>query len=90
MSGDKRKDIELSVKVKTTSIIKTKSGEEMAFVLVQDDTGIIECIIFPAEFRIFKSDIFEGASLFIVGWVNLAENPRKLFPSKVKREAKDD
>lgn len=90
VSGNDKLEVRLPAIVKEVKLIRTKAGQTMAFALVEDGTGSIECIFFPAVYEKCKSDIIEGANLFIEGIVNLVESPRKIFPDFVKREVRVD
>ena len=47
--------------------IRTKKGEAMAFVTVQDDTGTVSITLFPDDFAKFNTLLKEQAILFIEG-----------------------
>jgi DNA polymerase-3 subunit alpha len=62
----------------------TKKGERMAFATLEDLTGKIECIIFPKVFEQYAELLTSDEPLVFTGRVNLAEEPRKLFPQKIQ------
>ena len=82
MSGESAKTIQIIVEVVRVKEVEPRSGSTIAFVEIRDSSGELECIVFPEVYRSYKSVFYEGAKVEIEGRVNLAENPRKLFPSK--------
>ena len=49
--------------------IRTKKGESMAFVSVQDETGIISCTIFPKQYISSNIHLVEMGMIIIEGTV---------------------
>ncbi|KXZ13752.1 DNA polymerase III subunit alpha [Bacillus nakamurai] len=47
--------------------IRTKTGQHMAFLTLSDETGEIEAIVFPDQFRRLSPLLKEGALLYAVG-----------------------
>ena len=39
------------------NVIKTKKGDEMAFMSVSDDTGAVDCVIFPNNYQEIKEEL---------------------------------
>lgn len=39
------------------NVIKTKKGDEMAFMSVSDDTGAVDCVIFPNNYQEMKEEL---------------------------------
>jgi len=85
MPGQDKRDLVLSGLITGKKVILTKKGDKMAFAMLEDLTGKIECIIFPRTFSEYESLLDSGEPLAIIGQVNLAENPRKFFPTKIKK-----
>ncbi len=52
----------------------TKSGQQMAFVTLEDLVGTVEIIVFPRQFDRNRASIVEGRKLFITGEANIEEN----------------
>lgn len=52
------KNIIVGVEIKNVSVIKTKRGanpgQEMAFIKISDNTGAVDTVIFPEEYKQFK------------------------------------
>lgn len=71
------KNIIVGIEIKEVSVIKTKRGsnpgQEMAFVKVADNTGSLDLVIFPEEFKQFKQLLTEENTTIM-----------KLEPSKQK------
>lgn len=53
--------------------IETKSGSKMAFVNVEDQTGVIEVTVFPNIYGKFAQYMKEGEVLLITGTISLKE-----------------
>lgn len=47
--------------------IRTKKGEAMAFFRLQDDTGEVECTVFPKEYATFNRLLNDGAGIRLSG-----------------------
>lgn len=51
-------------------IITKKSGQEMSFIKVEDETGMLEVVIFPSVFDKYKNMLNEGKAVLIKGKVD--------------------
>lgn len=51
----------------------TKKGDEFANLIVEDDTGEIECVVFPKAYQTMKPLLIEGTALFIKGFLEKIE-----------------
>jgi len=61
----------------------TKKGDKMCFAQLEDKTGKIESVLFPKAYEQF-SNLSNQENIFAIeGQVNLAENPRKFYPTKI-------
>ena len=58
--------------------------DRMAFVTFEDLSGKIECIVFPRTFAEYENLLKSDEPLIMVGQVNMDEEPRKFFPSKIQ------
>lgn len=47
--------------------IRTKKGEQMAFVKIQDETERISCTFFPKQYTTYHQDLNEMDLLFVEG-----------------------
>lgn len=54
--------------------IKTKKGDSMAFVLISDEFGEIEAIVFPDQYRKFYPKIVEGELVLLQTKIDLKGN----------------
>ena len=64
----------------------------MAFVTLEDLHGKIECLFFPKVFAEFQQFLTADEPLIMSGYVNLSEDVKKFFPTKVsllKDESED-
>ncbi len=82
--GDKR-DVILAGMITEKKNIITKKGAKMCFATLEDLTGKIECIVFPKTFEEYEEILDTDEPLIMSGNVNLLEEPRKFFPSKVQK-----
>lgn len=57
------------VYVKKIKTIRTKKGEQMAFVTADDETGTIDLTVFPQQFRQYGSKLSEGVVVMVKGKV---------------------
>ncbi|HXH32431.1 MAG TPA: DNA polymerase III subunit alpha [Bacteriovoracaceae bacterium] len=69
--------------ISESKVIMTKKGDKMAFVNFEDLSGKIECLFFPRVFAEFQQFLTTDEPLILHGVVNLAEDPKKFYPSKV-------
>lgn len=83
MEGNGKRDVVVSGIISAKKNIMTKKGDKMAFATVEDLTGKIECIIFPKVFAEYEALLESDEPLVIRGYVNLEEEPRKVFPNKI-------
>lgn len=63
----------------------TKKGDRMAFATLEDLSSKIECIIFPKTYTEYADLITADEPVILSGYVNLAEEPRKFFPTKISK-----
>lgn len=84
IKGRGKRDMTIAGMISAKKELYTKKGDRMAFVTFEDLSGKIECIVFPRTFaeneQILKSD----EPLIMIGQVNLDEEPRKFFPTKIQ------
>ena len=65
--------------------INLTNGLEMAIVSLQDDSGIIECCVFPQCFDEYKELLKIDNKIIVEGTTHLHENPRKIYPEKISQ-----
>ncbi len=70
----------LSVGVMVTNdrVIRTKKGEEMAFLTLTDETGELEGVVFPRVYRKYAELIQKGRVLLIAGKIEERDDKRQL------------
>ena len=78
--------------ISESKVILTKKGDKMAFVTFEDLSGKIECLFFPRVYAEFQQFLSQDEPLLLNGAVNLAEDPKKFYPSKVSllKDESDD
>lgn len=85
MTGDNKRDVVLGGIVTFKKNHLTKKGDRMCFATLEDQSGKIECVVFPSVFA-ESEELLEGdAPLIVTGQVNLAEEARKLLPGKIQK-----
>ncbi len=55
--------------LKKVKIIRTKKGEQMAFVTADDETGSVDLTVFPQQYRQYAEVLNEGAVVLVKGKV---------------------
>lgn len=83
MSGSGKREMVLSGLVTSQKVFITKKGDKMAFATLEDLQGKIECVIFPRTFGEYGHLLEGDEPVVMSGVVNLDEDPRKFFPSKI-------
>jgi DNA polymerase III subunit alpha len=79
-----RTRIHLGAYVTGVRIIKTKKGDQMAFVTLSDQTGDIDGVAFPEFYHSHYALIDKGALLFIDGLVEQRNEQIQVILNKVK------
>jgi DNA polymerase-3 subunit alpha len=85
MNGQGKRDVTLAGMITERKNILTKKGDKMCFATLEDLTGKIECIVFPRTFLEHEEILGTDEPVIINGQVNMDEDPRKLFPTKIKK-----
>lgn len=83
--GNGKRDMTLAGMITGRKNIMTKKGDRMCFATLEDLSGKVECIVFPKTFAEYEDLIATDEPLILIGQVNLSEEPRKFFPSKVHK-----
>ena len=65
--------------------IRTKKGEPMAFVKIQDETSVISCTIFPQQFSQFEKAIEEKAIISVTGTVEVRNQHYQLLVKQIEQ-----
>ncbi|MEE3078530.1 MAG: DNA polymerase III subunit alpha [Bdellovibrionota bacterium] len=85
IDGQNKRDMVLTGMITEKKDIMTKKGDRMCFATLEDLTGKIELIVFPKTYAEFNEILSTDDPLIISGQCNLAEEPRKFFPTKIKK-----
>ncbi|QNK89733.1 DNA polymerase III subunit alpha [Sporosarcina sp. resist] len=64
--------------------IRTKKGESMAFVTIQDETGQISCTLFPKQYMISESQLTEMAIIHVEGTVERRRGKPQILVQQTK------
>ncbi|MDS9471742.1 DNA polymerase III subunit alpha [Sporosarcina pasteurii] len=64
--------------------IRTKKGESMAFVKVQDETGVISCTFFPRQYAAFSVQLREMNILHVMGTVERRRGTPQVIVQNMK------
>ncbi len=78
-----KRSVVIAGMISESKVILTKKGDKMAFVTLEDLNGKIECLFFPKIFAEFQQFLTADEPLIMTGYVNLAEDVKKFFPTKV-------
>ena len=57
------------VYLKKVKVIRTKKGEQMAFVTADDETGKLDLTVFPQQYRRYEDQLREGEVVLVSGTV---------------------
>ena len=64
--------------------IRTKKGELMAFLTIEDFTGEIECVAFPSVYEKHKEMLQSDQTVVVKGRLNNRNNEKSLITEAVK------
>ncbi|MFD1927144.1 DNA polymerase III subunit alpha [Sporosarcina siberiensis] len=64
--------------------IRTKKGESMAFVSIQDDTGTISCTVFPKEYATSNKLLVEMKMISLQGVIETKRGPVQILTQRIK------
>lgn len=68
-------------------IVTKKSGQQMAFVKVRDDTGTLELVVFPKTFQIVRDHLIDNKPLLIMGKVDQRDDSKSVLVDEIITEA---
>lgn len=83
------KIVNIVVMVEKIKTIKTKKNEEMAFVLVSDETSMLDCVFFPRTLKLYAS-ISKGDICLFRGSVEKRYDELQLVVNKVEFIRRND
>lgn len=69
----------------TGKIVGTKKGDAMEFLSVEDETGLVECTLFPEGYRRYCSLLTGRAPLLLEGYVDEEFGARTLVVERIAR-----
>jgi len=79
-------DVKIAGVIKEVRVIVTKkTGAEMAFVKLEDISGIIELVVFPSTYNEVKEILTETSPLLIKGKVNLREENLSVIVENISK-----
>ena len=67
-------------------VLTRKSGQEMAFVKVEDETGVINLVIFPRTFSEVRGLLVDGKPILAIGRVDFREDEPSLLVNSIETE----
>jgi DNA polymerase III subunit alpha len=74
----------LGVMVTKVRRITTKKGDMMAFLTVEDKSGIVDVIVFPRYYKEIKDTLAEGKPILVAGRINIKDGERSIVMEKAK------
>jgi DNA polymerase-3 subunit alpha len=80
---DDHEGVRLSGIIQNTKVIKTKKGDLMAFISVEDMQGSFEAIVFSSLYTSVSDLLSEDAPILIEGQIQKDENTSKVLASKI-------
>ena len=72
------------VYVKNVRVIRTKKGEQMAFVQVADQSAELELVVFPNVYQQYSTLLEKGNILLVSGKVELRNNTKNLLVADLR------
>lgn len=80
-----RMDISIIGLITEIKRIRTKKGESMAFVKVQDETSTVSCTFFPRQYASFNVHLTEMTMILIQGTVEKRRGAPQILVQQVKK-----
>jgi DNA polymerase III subunit alpha len=69
--------------VTSTKVIRTKKGELMAFVMIEDMHGFVEAVVFSSIYSLISDQLFEDNPVIIEGRVQKDEKSAKIIAETI-------
>lgn len=79
-----KKQVSLGVLLSKIKTIRTKTGQNMAFLTLSDETGEMEAVVFPEQFRQLSPVLREGALLFSAGKCEIRQEKVQFIMSRAE------
>ena len=80
-----REQVKIAGLVTTIKRIRTKKGEAMAFVTIQDETGDVSCTFFPRQYTVSASELVEMTWVQLEGTVERHRGKPQILVQQVKK-----
>lgn len=80
-----REQVKIAGLITDIKRIRTKKGEAMAFVTIQDETGEISCTFFPKQYAISSSQLVEMSMIQLVGTVERHRGKPQILVQQLKK-----
>lgn len=78
-------NVKIAAVIAEVRVITTKnSGAEMAFVKVDDGTGIIELVVFPKIYRDSRDLLIQGKPILVIGKVDSRQDQASILVESIK------
>nr|WGD68645.1 OB-fold nucleic acid binding domain-containing protein [Bacillus subtilis] len=79
-----KRRLSLGVLLSKIKTIRTKTGQNMAFLTLSDETGEMEAVVFPEQFRQLSPVLREGALLFTAGKCEVRQDKIQFIMSRAE------
>ncbi|MFW2109870.1 DNA polymerase III subunit alpha [Bacillus spizizenii] len=79
-----KRQLSLGVLLSKIKTIRTKTGQNMAFLTLSDETGEMEAVVFPEQFRQLSPVLREGALLFTAGKCEVRQDKVQFIMSRAE------
>ncbi len=81
--AEDRTAVVVGVRIAKVRVRQTKRGDTMAVLVVEDQTGSVEVVVFPSLFRTESGVLREESAVLIAGTVDVQENARSLRAEQI-------
>lgn len=65
--------------------IRTKKGDAMAFMTIQDETGSISCTLFPRQYELYSKVLEASAFIMLTGKVEIRNDAHQIIIEQLER-----
>jgi len=69
--------------ISSERVIRTKQGEQMAFIAISDETGDADAVVFPRSYEKYKQLLSIGQIVLIKGKVDIRTNKQQIVAQEV-------
>ena len=74
----------LGVLVTKIRKITTKKGQMMAFLTMEDKSGMVDGIVFPRTYEVLKDELVSGKPMLVAGRLNVRDQEKSIAVEKAK------